>query len=245
LIKGKYLRLFIGLLMIPTLIIVADACSPTMDTSSSPPAAPVNNPPRISQIIAPNTVTALAPAEIKCSASDIDGDLLAYSWIASTGNITGSGASVTWIAPKSAGISTITAIVIDGRGGEARAAVDVNVVIDAPKPPEISKVMVTKMDKTELIVLPGDVRPILTRPWNVITVECFADDPGKSELNYQWKSPGGKIEGKGSTIKFIPIEKEEIVLTVTVTNAKGSTVMMDIHFYADCCGHYPTRAREF
>ena len=48
---------------------------------------------------------------------DADGDTLTYTWTASDGKVKGSGASVTWTAPKTPGDYTVTCTVSDGRGG--------------------------------------------------------------------------------------------------------------------------------
>src|SRR4030043_387172 len=90
------------------LIITANACVPVFTSPPPSPVPPSNNIPQISQVIAPGVITALAPAEITCKATDTDGDLLAYNWIASSGNITGSGAIIIWIAPPVAGRCSLT-----------------------------------------------------------------------------------------------------------------------------------------
>jgi hypothetical protein len=235
---------------IPVLILLITTFAGMSCTTSEIPATsltvqPPNYAPQISRIIYQNTTNVSAPVEITCKAIDPDGDLLAYSWMASSGNITGSGPTVIWISPSVPGVYTVTANVSDGRGGEDNKSIVIEVSALPVIRPEISKILVTKIDHTELIVLPGDIRPILTRPWSVITLECFASDKNDNDLSYQWKSAGGKIEGTGSAVKFIPVEKEEIIVAVTVTNRKGLSAQMDIYFYADCCGHYPTGAREY
>jgi hypothetical protein len=201
--------------------------------------------PRIDQVISQNTANISAPVEITCKAIDPDGDLLAYSWAASSGNITGSGPTIIWISPPEPGAYSVTANVTDGKGGEDSKTITINITSQPVSRPEISRIQVTKMDHTELTVLPGDIRPIMTRPWNVITLECLATDKDNGDLSYQWKTAGGKIEGVGSLIKFVPVEKEGMIVSVTVTNKNGLFAKMDIYFYADCCGHYPAGAREY
>ncbi len=62
---------------------------------------------------------------VTCTASDPDGDTLTYEWSAvdedgnPAGNITGEGATITWVAPNIFGNFTIIVTVSDGRGGEA------------------------------------------------------------------------------------------------------------------------------
>ena len=54
-------------------------------------------------------------------------DPLTYSWDATDGTISGSGATVTYTAPQTEGTNTITVTVSDGQGGSATASVDVQV----------------------------------------------------------------------------------------------------------------------
>jgi hypothetical protein len=241
-------RIFAAAILVFILLITTFAginCKASEIPATSLVVPQPNYAPQISRIIYESTTNVSAPVDITCKAIDPDGDLLTYGWIASSGNITGSGPTVIWISPSVPGIYTVTANVSDGRGGEDSESIVIEVTALPVIRPEISKILVTKMDHTELTVLAGDVRPILTRPWNIITLECFASDKNDNNLSYQWKSAGGKIEGTGSSVKFVPVEKEEIIVAVIVTNRKGLFSQMDIHFYADCCGHYPTGAREY
>ena len=66
-------------------------------------------------------------SEINCIATDPDGDILNYSWSATYGIISGSGATITWTAPTSASNYYITCVVNDGRGGEAIDSIGVSV----------------------------------------------------------------------------------------------------------------------
>ena len=245
-VAGNRLMTVLYSLLAMVFALTLKACVPVLTTVPATEIPQVNNNPQISQLIAPQVVYVSTAAEIICTAIDTDDDDLLYNWIAATGNITGSESSVTWIAPSIPGRYSVTVVVSDDRGGEVRQSVNIEVTSAANKPPEISQLIVIKMDKTQLIVLPGDTRPIITRPWNVITIECFAEDPEKSELIYEWTTPGGKIEGNGGTIKFVPIAREGIIVTMTVKDKKGAASVMEIHFYSDCCGHnYPPGAREY
>jgi len=60
-----------------------------------------------------------------CEASDPDGDELTYTWAAERGNISGEGATVTWVAPSEYGIYVIIVTVTDGRGGEASSSIQI------------------------------------------------------------------------------------------------------------------------
>lgn len=87
-----------------------------------------NTPPTISCAANPATVTAGQSATITSTASDADNDKLTYSYKASGGKVSGTGATAqfdsTGVAP---GSYTITCHVSDGRGGETDATTQVTV----------------------------------------------------------------------------------------------------------------------
>lgn len=65
---------------------------------------------------------------ITCDASDPDGDTLSYDWSSPEGGIiSGSGESVTWTAPSTAGLYPVICTVSDGKGGSAEAYVNIEV----------------------------------------------------------------------------------------------------------------------
>ncbi len=92
---------------------------------------PGNQPPTITDLSANPAqifVSSGESAAIAVTASDSDGDPLSYSWSATSGFLTGAGASVTYTAASCcAGVQTITVTVSDGRGGSAQQSVNVDV----------------------------------------------------------------------------------------------------------------------
>ena len=65
---------------------------------------------------------------IECIAEDPDGDELSFIWLATSGTVKGEGNKVKWIAPGVAGDNTVTVRVSDGRGGEAEASMQFDVL---------------------------------------------------------------------------------------------------------------------
>lgn len=81
---------------------------------------PTNRDPVIvSLTVSPGSVTAGGSVIITVTATDQDGDALTYSYVPNGGSITGSGASVTWNAPTTAGPYSVNVTVSDGKGGTA------------------------------------------------------------------------------------------------------------------------------
>jgi len=85
-----------------------------------------NHPPTITSVVAnPTSVSTGAVSIITCTASDPDGDTLSYTWSATGGTISGSGSSVSWTAPNTAGTYTINVAVSDGYGGSVQGSTSV------------------------------------------------------------------------------------------------------------------------
>jgi|GEM_PF-2269770 len=100
-----------------------------------------NDPPSITQLTAiPQTVAVNGFSTVTCSASDPDGDQLAYNWSATAGLITGSGASINWQAPGTIGNQTIYCTVSDGA-----LAANANIIVtvtEASSAPQITNFQV-------------------------------------------------------------------------------------------------------
>ena len=75
------------------------------------------------------TISDVQTSSLSVSATDADGDPLAYSWVASAGSISGSGATVTFTPPRITSPSSfrIDVEVTDGQGGSTAGFVNVSV----------------------------------------------------------------------------------------------------------------------
>jgi hypothetical protein len=133
----------------------------------------------------PEGVLLFGNCRITCNATDYDGDQLSYNWLASGGNITGTGESVNWTAPNSAGSYNVTVMVTDGRGGKAMK--QITITVRTNEPPEITS-LITNTN--------------WTTPSGSLQVTCDATDPDGDELSYEWTTTGGNISGTGAAVNW-------------------------------------------
>lgn len=91
-----------------------------------------NKPPVISSLEAEYIdVYPRGDSDIRCIASDPEGDAVQFNWSSTGGTLTGEGATVTWESPNDYGDYHIMVIVKDVDGGSAEAALTISVV---PRP---------------------------------------------------------------------------------------------------------------
>ena len=155
-----------------------------------------------------------------CEASDPDNDSLSYECLASGGNITGKGDTVTWVAPQETGNYTVTVVVADELGGESSASLSIRVAFN--NPPIIKKLTVTAEHKYLKKILGG----YKVGKGQIYKIKCSASDPDGDELFYEWSTDGGGVSGKGATVTFTaPLWSTEgtepLTVTVTVSDING------------------------
>jgi hypothetical protein len=142
-----------------------------------------------------------------CDASDADGNELSYNWSMNGGELSGSGATITWTAPHSEGSYSIAVVVTDGQGGAVSGCV--LIMVRANNPPAISS-LVASTDWA----LPSDG----------LDVTCSALDPDDDELSYVWSTDGGSINGMGyEAVWTAPEEVGTYAITVMVTDTYGGS----------------------
>jgi outer membrane protein OmpA-like peptidoglycan-associated protein len=164
-----------------------------------------NTAPTITCATNPTTITAGQRATITANASDADNDKLTYSYKASGGNVSGTGATAqfdsTGLAP---GNYTITCHVSDGRGGETDAISQVTVkpaveqqqleqrlslhsiYFPTAQPTENSPITsgLLASQKTTLLALAGDFKKYLAfKPDAHLILQGHADPRGGPEYN--------------------------------------------------------------
>ncbi|MCD6568111.1 MAG: hypothetical protein J7K94_05190 [Dehalococcoidia bacterium] len=195
--KSNYLRLnkwIIGLAILVSIIFVAAGC------------APANHQPTITSIKAvPEAVYPSGSCQIECAASDDDDDELSYEWSASKGHIDGDGSIVTWNAPESAGIYSVTVKVIDGNEGEVSNSIAISV--RGNHPPTI-------------VSLTADTDWI--EPSNSCQLKCEVKDLDGDKLSYEWSANGGVISGEGSVVTWTAPETTGLCnIAIAVADGHG------------------------
>jgi hypothetical protein len=172
-----------------------------------PPATPISNqPPQISSLIAnPSGILYGGSTTITCIATDPDGDMVGYTWIANEGSITGVGNSITWTAPNKSGQYNVTVTVSDDKGGSVQAIIPITV--SANRSPIISS----------LVANPSE---ILYEGSTILT--CIATDPDGDTVRYTWSASEGSITGVGSSVTWTaPNRSGQYSVTVIVSDSKG------------------------
>jgi len=85
-------------------------------------------PPVVASIAAePASVQAGQQTTITISAYDMTGTAVTYAWYATDGTVAGTGNTVTWTAPNTAGTYTVTCLVQNGRSEGTNERVSITV----------------------------------------------------------------------------------------------------------------------
>ena len=112
-------------MVLVVLAVLAALCS----GCGSTPEPEGNQPPVISSLEAKYmTLYPKAASEIKCIASDPDGDEVHFKWSCTGGSLSDAGPVVTWKAPNSYGDYHVMVIAEDSNGGSTQAILTLSVV---------------------------------------------------------------------------------------------------------------------
>jgi hypothetical protein len=192
----------------------------------------VNRPPTIISLVAHAAwTTPLGSLQMSCRASDPDGDELSYEWTATGGDISGTGAVVSWNAPEEVGIYYITVVVKDGYGGKATRFV--TLYVDLAAPPTIEKLTVTAKDPKYLKTTSSGYMVGRTEQYDIA---CNVSDTSEG-VSYNWSCESGVISGEGSMITWTAPDEslERTTVTVIVSDVAGNMVAKSIVFKVAVC----------
>jgi TolB protein len=123
-------KIILTILILSIITLIFSGCVNGSTTPNIPDQGDdINHKPIISDLPAsPRTAFINQNITITCTASDQDGDTLAYSWSSSPGGtINGIGSNIIWKAPATKGTYTITCLLSDGKGGEDKKSVNIEV----------------------------------------------------------------------------------------------------------------------
>jgi len=172
---------------------------------------------------------------VVCDASDPDGDELSYEWTASGGDISGTGAVVSWIAPEEVGIYDITVVVKDGHGREDTRSVSLSVATGTP--PNIEELIVTpKEPKYIKTITAGYYKVGKTKQYDI---ECTVSDTSIG-VSYNWSCEDGEIAGiseDGSMITWTAPNETitRTTVTVIVSDIADNRVSKSVDFQVVSC----------
>ena len=201
--------LSIALVILVTVAIPGIACDTGGEAPPvSTPTAPGGNQPPVISSLTP-TQTQVYPSgntEIKCVASDPDGDQINFKWACTAGSFSDSGpTAIVWKAPKDYGDYQITVIVEDGKGGIAQASLTISVT--ANQSPQISSLV-----PDSSTILPG----------RSAKITCIATDPDGDDIRYSWSASDGSVSGVGEKVTWVaPMKGGTYEITVLVSDGKG------------------------
>ena len=198
-----------------------------------------NEPPVVRSLTAqPAELLPEESAVLSCDAYDIEGQLIDYEWIAPSGEIIGSGPSVTWRAPDRPGDHRVALRVSDELGSASIA--DVIIHVQCPEPPVIEQLLVwpTLPDYTKTDGQGG--YRLLRGQLTTCEIECVAS-PSDANLSYQWSCTAGSIDGTGNIVLFTPPhDTTKVYVTATISDVCGHTSAGELLFRVFLGDTYPT-----
>jgi hypothetical protein len=177
----------------------------------------VNNPPTIASLTADaEWTTPSSTLQVTCTAADLEADELNYDWSAGGGDISGTGAVVSWTAPQTVGTYDITVVVGDGRGGSATGFLTISVLTG--QPPIIEALLIT----AEHCYLKEYSGGYYVGKGQIYDIECIVTDTSM-ELSYEWSCTEGELSGEGSSVTWTaPDASGYVTVAVTVSDIAGN-----------------------
>lgn len=167
---------------------------------------------------------------VSCSATDADGDEIAYEWVITGGELFGQGRSVVWASPSEPGSYWLTVYARDAYGGESRRGIPISVA--QSEPPTIGKFIVKGVD-TDLL-----------RPdeygWKIFrgrscSIECVVAE-GDGPFKYSWTADKGTLTADGAVARWdAPESRGPASVVVDVTDVHGNVASGIVSFSVETC----------
>ncbi|MCF8381139.1 MAG: T9SS type A sorting domain-containing protein [Bacteroidales bacterium] len=163
-----------------------------------------NFPPRIKSLASADSIVVInTDHTIFCAAEDKETAALEYNW---TGlkDVWVSDETFVWKAPEAPGYYTISCFVRDTGGLLDSMEMRINVVDRITAPPLIEDLF-------------AENRKL--HPESSTIVHCIASDINNDQLQFQWSSNGGSLEGEGSSVNWVaPSTEGDYRISCLVTN---------------------------
>ncbi len=209
--------------------------------------------------------TRLEPGDtcsITCMATDLDGEVVSYEWLAVSGTIEGEGATVSWTAPEEPGLYQVKAVVSDEEGNQASKSVSLRVG-EAEEESSEGSVGPFSIDGFE--VEPNGHNLLCPPPFGVgrclvfvgrpLIITCVVDGtPGG--LQYEWicvrlktdstqvggyietDGAAGTITGSGESIEWeAPVRAGYARVSVVVRDGSGAEASCSVDFKVTTCSN--------
>ena len=192
-----------------------------------------NNPPQINSLIADAVwTTPSGNLQVTCNATDPNGDELSYEWSTTGGDITGTGAVVSWIAPEEVDIYDITVVVTDGHGSSDTRTLYPSVATE--QPPIIEALLVTK-DRYGHCYLKEEGSGYMVGKGQKYDIECIVSNTS-GEVSYNWSCDGGELSGDDSLITWTaPNMAGYVTVTVIASDIADNRVRKSIILHVVNC----------
>lgn len=181
---------------------------------------------------------------LTCMASDLDGDVLTYEWLAAEGSIDSQEATATWAAPEDSGLYQVKVVVSDDAGNQVSKTITLRVGAEEEEetgepggPFWIDSFEVVPVGHSKL------KNPALgTEQWTIfqgrdaeITCVVDGDDSG---LEYEWSCDVGTLSGSGSTINWeAPEHACYAQVSVVVKNGGSTSESGEVVFRVSTCAN--------
>ncbi|MBI9070396.1 MAG: T9SS type A sorting domain-containing protein [Melioribacteraceae bacterium] len=167
-----------------------------------------NYPPRIKALANKDSVVFVnTNIPIYCTAVDVDGYKISYSWEIEGESISKDSSVINWLTPNKSGTYKITSFVSDELGGSDTSALFIEVVEKIVEPPKIEKMKAT---------------PLKINLGNETVIECVVQNQNNNDLVFEWFSLHGSIKGSGESITWTaPTDEGDYFIRCTVTNSDG------------------------
>ena len=186
-----------------------------VNVSPAPPPPPPS--PQVTLTISPTAVSIPAGTDATFSATVTGTANTNVLWSALVGTVNGTGLSVTYTAPPTAGTDTLSALSLDPSGAAANAIVTVTPAV-APPPP------------TQVTV---SVSPASATIANGSTLILVATVSGTTNTTITWTATSGTIIGSGTTATYIaPATGSGATIIATSGDPSGASGSATLTFTA-------------